>query len=156
MPGNSSMRIYLDVSCLNRPFDDQSQPRIRLESEAITMILAKFDRGVWDQVSSEMVTIEVTANSDEFRRRRVNLLLPGDTATVKLTEATFARAAELETMGLKPADATHVAAAESSADVFLTCDDRLLRAAARNASAIHIPVANPLDWIAEQEDDANA
>ena len=28
-------RIYLDVCCLNRPFDDQSIDRIHLESEAI-------------------------------------------------------------------------------------------------------------------------
>ena len=28
------MRIYLDVCSFNRPFDDQSQLRIRLEAEA--------------------------------------------------------------------------------------------------------------------------
>ncbi|MBE2197400.1 MAG: hypothetical protein IAE79_02240 [Anaerolinea sp.] len=27
------MRVYLDVCCLNRPFDDQSQERIQLEAE---------------------------------------------------------------------------------------------------------------------------
>jgi hypothetical protein len=32
-------RIYLDVCCLNRPFDDQRQDRIRLEAEAIERIL---------------------------------------------------------------------------------------------------------------------
>ena len=29
------MKIYLDVCCLNRPFDDQTQDRIHLESEAV-------------------------------------------------------------------------------------------------------------------------
>jgi len=28
------MRVYLDICCLKRPFDDQSQERVRLESEA--------------------------------------------------------------------------------------------------------------------------
>jgi hypothetical protein len=28
------MKIYLDNCCFNRPFDDQSQLRIKLESEA--------------------------------------------------------------------------------------------------------------------------
>jgi len=28
------MRVYLDNCCFNRPFDDQSQARIRLEAEA--------------------------------------------------------------------------------------------------------------------------
>ena len=29
------MRLYLDSCCLNRPFDDQNQLRVRLEAEAI-------------------------------------------------------------------------------------------------------------------------
>jgi len=33
------MKIYLDVCCLNRPFDDQRQDRIRLGTEAIYTIL---------------------------------------------------------------------------------------------------------------------
>ena len=27
-------RIYLDNCCFNRPYDDQSQPRIRFETQA--------------------------------------------------------------------------------------------------------------------------
>ncbi len=33
------MKIYLDNSALNRPFDDQSQIKIKLESEAVLYIL---------------------------------------------------------------------------------------------------------------------
>jgi hypothetical protein len=29
------MVLYLDVCCLKRPFDDQAQPRIRIETEAV-------------------------------------------------------------------------------------------------------------------------
>jgi len=39
------VRLLKDLSCLNRPFDDQTQARIRLESEAVTMILARIDAG---------------------------------------------------------------------------------------------------------------
>ena len=52
------MKIYLDVSCLNRPFDDQAQVRIRLEAEAVLLILERFDDGAWEQVSSDMAAIE--------------------------------------------------------------------------------------------------
>lgn len=31
--------IYLDVCCLNSPFDDQTQERIHLEAEAVMLIL---------------------------------------------------------------------------------------------------------------------
>jgi hypothetical protein len=34
MRGISPMRVYLDNCCFNRPFDDQSQARVRLEAEA--------------------------------------------------------------------------------------------------------------------------
>ena len=34
MRGDLSMRVYLDNCCFNRPFDDQSQARVRLEAEA--------------------------------------------------------------------------------------------------------------------------
>ncbi len=38
------MRIYFDVCCLNRPFDDQSQQRIRLEAEAINFLFQHIQR----------------------------------------------------------------------------------------------------------------
>lgn len=31
-------RLYLDTCCLNRPFDDQSQERVRAQTEAIRHI----------------------------------------------------------------------------------------------------------------------
>jgi hypothetical protein len=41
------MKIYLDVCCLNRPFDDQGQERIRLEAEAVLLIIARMESGQW-------------------------------------------------------------------------------------------------------------
>lgn len=79
------MKIYLDVSCLNRPFDDQTQVRIRLEAEAVLLILERFDDGVWEQVSSDMATIETDAMPDGDRRARVRLLLPEEKSILKLT-----------------------------------------------------------------------
>ncbi len=32
------MRLYLDLCCFNRPYDDQTQTRIRLETEAKILI----------------------------------------------------------------------------------------------------------------------
>ena len=37
------MKIYMDVCCYNRPFDDLSQDRIYLETEAILSIISHFD-----------------------------------------------------------------------------------------------------------------
>jgi hypothetical protein len=41
-------KIYLDTCCLNRPFDDQTQERIRLESEAMLAILSRIEKGEWE------------------------------------------------------------------------------------------------------------
>jgi len=113
--------IDLDVSCLNRPFDDQTQDRVRLEAEAVALILARIDAGEWQLVASEMCTIEVAAIPDATRKSRVQLLLPDPSEITKLTAAMFARASDLEARGFKPADALHVAAAEDAAvDVLLT------------------------------------
>ncbi len=58
------MKLYLDVSCLTRPFDDQDQARIRIETAAVTLILERIDAGLWQQVSSEMAVIEIDAITD--------------------------------------------------------------------------------------------
>ena len=44
------MKVYLDACCLNRPFDDQTQPRVRLEAEAISLILEKLHQAEWEWV----------------------------------------------------------------------------------------------------------
>jgi predicted nucleic acid-binding protein len=149
------MRIYLDVSCLNRPFDDQSQARIRLESEAVTLILEEIDTGGWEQVSSRMAEIEILAIANEVRRRRVLQLLP--VSRMGLSPAVFDRARQLVQLGLHAADAVHVAAAEAlQTDVFLTCDDRLLGRSQQMADNLTVAVANPLKWLEEQNDAANS
>ncbi len=61
------MKIYLNVSCLNRPFDE----RIRLEAAAVGMILERVDEGEWIHVSSEMARLEIEANPDPKRQARV-------------------------------------------------------------------------------------
>lgn len=44
------MKVYLDVCCLNRPFDDQTQDRIRIESESILTILSYCLSEKWQMV----------------------------------------------------------------------------------------------------------
>jgi predicted nucleic acid-binding protein len=144
------MKIYLDVSCLNRPFDDQSQPRIQLEANAVVIVLGRIDAGIWEEASSRMVEIEVLAIADESRRRRVLLLIPED--RIDLSRLVFERARELVGFGISAPDAVHLAAAEASgADIFLTCDDRLLRRC-DHITGLKVRVANPLRWLQEQDD----
>jgi hypothetical protein len=151
------VKIYLNVSCLNRPFDDQEQARIRLEAAAVGVILERVDEGRWVHVSSEMVRIEIDANPDPKRRARVHLVLPEAGNIVKLSPAAFTRGAALELLGFKPADASHVAAAEdAAADVLLSCDDLFCRTARHQANRLRVPIQNPLNWLNEVEHGADS
>jgi hypothetical protein len=56
------VKIYLDVYCLNRLTDDQSQARIREEAEATERVLARVRMGSLDMISSEAVEGEARRN----------------------------------------------------------------------------------------------
>lgn len=51
------MKIYLDMCCLSRPCDDQSQPRIRVETEAVLAILDKISNHEWIGIASRASTL---------------------------------------------------------------------------------------------------
>src|SRR6266568_6877517 len=143
-------RIYLDVCCLNRPFDDQRQDRIRLEAEAILLILGRCEAGAWQWLSSAVVEEEVNNTPSRERRSRVRNMLSGAHSTVALTGAAIARAQELKAMRFRTYDALHLACAEQAmVDIFLTTDDHVLRLATRHAEQLQVRVANPLDWLLE-------
>ena len=60
------------------------------------------------------------------------------------------RAIDLQRLGFKAVDASHVACAESArADVLLTTDDGLLRKASKHGAGLLVRVANPLSWLQE-------
>jgi hypothetical protein len=63
--------IYLDVCCLNRPFDDQTQERIFLEAEAIRLILAHCQNGEWQLLGSEVMDDELEQTPDGERKRQM-------------------------------------------------------------------------------------
>ena len=144
------LHIYLDVCCLNRPFDDQSQDRIRLEAEAVLRILERCEAGEWQWISSAVVEEEVDNTPDRERRHRVRNMLRGAYVTVPLTDAGIERALEIKALGFRTYDALHLACAEQSkVDVFLTTDDRVIRTATRHVEQLRVRVANPLAWLME-------
>jgi predicted nucleic acid-binding protein len=145
------MRVYLDVCCFNRPFDDQGSDRVRMESEAVKGILHRISRGVWRGVAGPVVDLEMRQMLDVKRRAEVMLMAADMQERVQPEEAEHARAAALRRWGFGAVDAMHVACAEKAGvDVFLTTDDSLLKAAARmGRRQLKVRVANPLQWFEE-------
>src|SRR5512146_3180570 len=89
------MRLYLDVCCLNRPFDDQTQDRIHLESEAIVIILKNIRSGVWEWLSSEVVDDEISKTPDLGRRQRVQSLIRYAGRRIALDAAILKRGSDI-------------------------------------------------------------
>jgi predicted nucleic acid-binding protein len=148
----SQTKIYLDVCCLQRPFDDQRQTRIRLEAEAVKLILVRIENGECLWVSSEVVDDEIAQNPDVERALKAKLLVTHATLKISITEHEIARAVELEQLGFAGFDALHLACAErGDIHLFLTTDDKLLKRANRLATQLRVRVVNPLQWLQEVE-----
>jgi len=143
-------KIYLDTCCLNRPFDDQTQERIRLESEAVLAILSRIEKGGWDWIGSDVLIDEIEQTPDIQKLTRTKLLSGFIQQIVEIGDKEEKRAKELQREGFQAFDSLHIACAESArADVFLSTDDHLLKLAKRISKRLHIRVENPLAWVEE-------
>lgn len=143
-------KIYFDTCCLNRPFDDQTQIRVRLEAEAVLAILSRIENGEWDWVGSEVLMDEIEQMPDTQKLSRTKLLSGFIQENIEIGEKEERRAMELQSDGFQVFDALHIACAESAkADVFLSTDDRLLKLAKRNSEKLDVRVENPLVWVEE-------
>ena len=124
------MRIYLDNCCLQRPLDDQTHPRIRVETEAVFAILTAVQAGEIQLLGSEALDYEVSRIPDEGRRMEVSAVLALATEYLEITDAVEAQALAFEQAGIYAMDAVHLAQASlANADFFCTCDDKLFRKA---------------------------
>jgi len=122
------MRFYLDACCLQRPFDDQTQLRIRVESEAVLAILSAVEAGEATLLTSEALAFEIERIPVERRREEAFGMLALAKEHLVLTEASVAMAESLARAGISAMDALHAAlASEAKADFFATTDDKLLR-----------------------------
>ena len=141
-------RIYMDVCCLNRPFDDLSQDRVNLEAEAVLSIISHCENSAWSLIASSAIDDELSNISDTERLEQVQTLYSVADNRIILTDQAESRALFFNQNGMKPFDSLHLALAETSgADVFLTTDDRLLRTV--NRLEISIKTANPVSWLME-------
>ena len=140
------MRVYLDNCCYNRPYDDQSQLRISLESQAKLHVQAMIRDGEIQLASSYMLMYENSKNRSETKRRAIEQFVANNTS-IYIDETHSSEVENLaETIaatGVKSADAIHTACAILTiSDYLLTTDDRLLKYKNDN-----IMIVNPTEFI---------
>jgi predicted nucleic acid-binding protein len=142
--------LYLDLNCFNRPFDDQNQQRIALETAAVFSILQRLIEGQDQLTWSEVLDFENTQHPLPDRRTEIGSWNRRAYVTIKVDEQVAVRAAELHAAGLAPLDAAHLACAEAGASACLiTCDDRFIRRARRTNTPVM--VKNPVDYLEDLE-----
>lgn len=143
-----SHKIYLDVCCLNRPFDDWAQERVRLEGESIFSIIERVGAGQWQLVSSEAIAVELEKMRNLEKKASILNLLQWATNTVVIDEDIDRRSRQIEKLGFGLYDSFHLACAEKAqVDIFLSTDDRLLKNALRHQAILKVEVNNPVIWL---------
>jgi len=121
------MKIYLDNCCFNRPFDDQSQIRIRLEAEAKLKIQEEILSGRLQLVWSYILDYENHKNPYQERKVRIETWKNYATMDIEESAEIIETAVSLNQRGLPRIDSLHIACAMfAKCDYFLTTDDRIL------------------------------
>jgi predicted nucleic acid-binding protein len=147
------MKIYMDVCCLCRPFDDLQNRKIRLEAEAILTILERCSSD-WELIGSVVIDDEIARMADREKRQKIEQKLTLISDYIELNDTIFGNVRMYQNAGLKLYDALHLACAESGKTIFLTTDNRII-ILARKIPAITIKVENPVHWLMEGLSDEN-
>ncbi len=137
--------LYLDTNIFNRPFDDQSLVRVRLETIAIFSILQRIKKGDCRLFWSFMIDFENSRNPYQDNRLEISMMSSIATYFIGPNKEIRESGKHFEKLGIKPRDALHLACAvNGGADFFITCDDKL----AKRAKLMQIPlqVYNPIDF----------
>jgi predicted nucleic acid-binding protein len=138
------MRVYLDNCCYNRPFDEQAQLRVVLETLAKLNIQQQMRDGVLEYVWSSVLDFEISKSRFLDRSLQIMPWAKGAVINVQIDDSIRFRAKEFEANGLKAMDALHVACAEAAeCDWFFTTDRGILKKA-RNLTSMR--VANPVEF----------
>ena len=139
------MLIYLDNCCFNRPFDDQKQIRIRIETEAKLLIQGEILTGKLLLAWSYILDYENAANPFTERKETIALWKKRVVCDTGETRILLNIAGELNNSGVKAKDSLHVASSIiMKCEYFITTDLSLIK---KMANFTEIKVISPVDFI---------
>ena len=144
------MRIYLDMCCYNRPYDDQSQIKVSLETQAKLHIQDSIQKKCFELVTSYMLRYECGQNPYEMRKKAIMQFIDTHTMAyvgLKRKDEIESIAREIMNTGIKFKDACHVASAiYAGCEYFISTDMRLLK-----YKTDKIKMVTPTEFITETE-----
>jgi hypothetical protein len=139
------MRIYLDNCCFNRPFDNQSNIRVKLETDAKLYVQLSILRGKIELAWSYILDFENEANP--FFERKYTIEKWKHLSTINISENSLilTKASNFAKLGIKAKDSLHLACSiATSCEYFLTTDDLIQKKMSKNDE---IAVVNPIEFI---------
>jgi len=147
---NKVLHIYLDACCYNRPFDDQTQDRIRIEAESVIILLKYSASGLIRLVGSDVLKLEISKTPDLVRKSQLLSLLTYISKNYSMNDEIIELAHKLQITGFSTFDSLHIAIAEKSkADIFVTTDDKIYKLFRKKPDLLKIRIENPVDIVRE-------
>ena len=136
-------KVYMDNCCFNRPYDDQSQPLIRLETEAKLLMQQEIADGRLDLIWSFILHYENNDNPYIDRKRQIIVWETKAKDIVVFNDDVLSKAKEIMSFNVKIKDALHISCAIwANADYFITTDKKIL-----NKNINGISILNPIDFL---------
>lgn len=122
------LKIYLDNCCFNRPYDDQTQLKIELETKAKLYIQNLVAQKKLELVWSYMLDYE---NSKNNQFQKISAIQKWQDLSVNDIDETFdilEISREIQQTGIKSADSIHLACAiYAKCDYFITTDNQIMK-----------------------------
>ena len=142
-------KLYLDNCCFNRPYDNQTHPLVKLETEAKLIIQQEVLDGKLGLIWSFILHYENNDNPYIDRKEHIALWEAKATDIITYEKNILARANTIMALGVREKDALHLSCAiQANADFFITTDKKLL-----NKSMEEILITNPIDFLRRYYDE---
>jgi hypothetical protein len=143
------MKVYLDNCAYNRPFDDQRNIIIHIETEAKLVIQQMIKDNELSLIWSDVLDYENNDNPFEERRIKIAEWEAYASGKVEINDEIIEKARAYMEAGLRQKDAVHIASAViAGGDYFITVDRKIL-----NKTIKDIAVIDPVNFIRRLQND---
>jgi hypothetical protein len=135
-------RLYLDNCSFNRPYDDQSLLKNRLESEAKIYIQSEIVNGTYELAWSYIMDYEISFNPFSDRKNQIVKWKKIAKIDIDISEDVDRKANEITARNIRPRMlCISRARLKQNADILLRQTKKIL-----NKSIDHIVIINPIDF----------
>jgi hypothetical protein len=138
----------MDCCCINRPFDDTTDPLVLIEGQAIISIALKCICNSWVLIGSDAVMYEINKTKNIKKKEKMLNLYFIIKENVLINKSITKKMYFYIDKGIKPLDSLHLACAEyGNVDVLLTTDKSFINKSKLIKTAVR--VENPIAWLME-------